>query len=117
MKKKSSQWKFIVVYDDNKKEIKKFELESDGKLKEKMKRLKKRSLSRSINITLPEETKETNKKKLHITTNTIFSYFEDIMPPNEIFIEYPNSLVENFNSDKSIVIQHMSKNDKRKKKR
>lgn len=81
-----NKWQFIVVSDDSKNEIKKFELDEFEKLKDKMKRSKKRSLGLSSSktgkndITIQNTCKILDKKqyKYDFHTQFIFSYNIDV---------------------------------------
>ena len=84
-----SRWKYIVIYDDSKKEISKYELNDDERLKNKMKRNKKRSLMGPLikPIEINQACLKPIPKKYEITSQCIFSYnqelptFINVMPP------------------------------------
>lgn len=81
-KKTLFRWKYIAVYDNSKNQLTKFELDDCERLKDKMKRQKKRSLIRSKLQT--DETSDTpidNSKKLEFQSQVIFSYCNDYFSP------------------------------------
>lgn len=85
-KQKLNKWQFIVVSDDSKNEIKKFELDELEKLKDKMKRSKKRSLGLSslkfnkngMDIQNTCKILEKKQYKYDIHTQFIFSYHLEV---------------------------------------
>lgn len=77
--KTSKRWKFIVILDDNKNNIKTFELNDDQKLMIPMTRNKKRKLNYEFKTStaLDNESNENSENETNSTTH--FSFHEEII--------------------------------------